>query len=199
MTDFFELLSEARRPWLDSELLKEKFLTLSAQYHPDRVHNADKSERSAAQKRYVEINAAYNLLRDPKDRLLHLLELELGAKPKDVQTIPSELIPLFTELSQVCREADGLVSEKSKTTSPLLKVEMFQHGQECTEKLTAIRQRVSAERERLLEEVRKIDARWNDCSDRKAHVQKIEELYRLLSYFTRWEEQLRERVVRLAT
>jgi len=198
MTDFFELLSEPRRPWLDSELLKEKFLALSAQFHPDRVHNASEAERTAAQKRYVELNAAYNQLREPKDRLLHLLELELGAKPKDVQQIPGELVPLFTEVNQVCREADGLVSEKSKITSPLLRVEIFERGQECTEKLAAIQQRIGAERDRLIGEVQKIDARWNDCTDRKPEVEQLEELYRLLSYYTRWEDQLRERVVKLA-
>ena len=79
MTDFFALLDEPRRPWLESELLKQKFLALSATVHPDRVHNLGDAERAAAQERYTELNAAYNCLREPKDRLHHLLQLELGA------------------------------------------------------------------------------------------------------------------------
>ena len=35
MTDYFNLLSEPRRPWLNPEALKQKFLNLSAEVHPD--------------------------------------------------------------------------------------------------------------------------------------------------------------------
>ena len=81
MTDNFALLNEPRRPWLDVDLLKQKFLARASGAHPDRVHNASDSEKAEVTKRYIELNAAYNCLADPKLRLLHLLELELGAKP----------------------------------------------------------------------------------------------------------------------
>src|SRR5437868_8581649 len=83
MTDNFSLFNEPRRPWLDADLLKQKFLKFSAEVHPDKIHNASDGEKAAANKRYAELNAAYNCLREPKERLLHLIELELGAKPKD--------------------------------------------------------------------------------------------------------------------
>ena len=82
MIDYFTLLNEPRRPWLDAELLKQKFLALSATVHPDRVHNLGEAERAAAQERYTELNTAYNCLREPKERLQHLLQLELGALPR---------------------------------------------------------------------------------------------------------------------
>src|ERR1700751_885514 len=134
MKDCFALLNEPRRPWLEPQALKQKFLALSGPLHPERVHGAGETQKREAQQHYAELNAAYNRLRDPKDRLLHLLELELGARPKDVKQIPSELIPLFSEINQVCREADALLAKKSNTTSPLLKVELFEGGQESTEK-----------------------------------------------------------------
>ena len=62
MIDCFALLNEARRPWIDPELLKQKFLTLSAEAHPDRVHNASEPEKRAAQQRYTELNADQKLL-----------------------------------------------------------------------------------------------------------------------------------------
>src|SRR5438445_10541322 len=135
MTDYFALLDEPHRPWIDPESVKRKFLALSAEVHPDRVHAGTSGERSVAQERYTELNAAYNCLRDPKERLAHLLELERGAKPKEVQRIPSGLMSLFLEVGQICREADAFLSEQAKITSPLLKVRMFQRSQDWTEKL----------------------------------------------------------------
>src|SRR5688572_29394167 len=95
MTDYFALLDEPRRPWLDPEALKVKFHQRSAELHPDRVHRQSASDKAKAQERYTELNAAYTCLREPKDRLLHLLTLESGGKPKDVQNIPAELMDLF--------------------------------------------------------------------------------------------------------
>ena len=61
MTDYFALLNEPRRPWLDPDSLKKKFLALAAGIHPDRIHNADELEKAEANRRYAELNAAYQL------------------------------------------------------------------------------------------------------------------------------------------
>src|ERR1700721_1387663 len=95
MTDCFALFHETRRPWLDPEALKAKFLTLSGQTHPDRFHSAAAGEKEAAGRRFAELNAAYNCLREPRTRLQHLLELELGAKPAELQQIPPDLAEVF--------------------------------------------------------------------------------------------------------
>ena len=198
MTDFFALLNELRRPWLEPEPLKEKFLALSATVHPDRVHNLGEAERAAAQERYTELNAAYNCLREPKDRLNHLLQLERGAVPKDVQRIPSELMDLSLEIGQKCREADALLEEKAKATSPLLQVKFFERGQEFSDKLQAMRQRVSALNDQLIEKLKLIDSAWQSGEPHAALLPQLEELYRLFSYFSRWNAQLQERAVRLS-
>jgi DnaJ-domain-containing protein 1 len=198
MTDFFTLLDEPRRPWLEPEPLREKFLSLSATVHPDRVHNLGEAERAAAQERYTELNAAYNCLREPKDRLHHLLQLELGALPKDVQRIPSELMDLSLEIGQKCLEADALLAEKARATSPLLQVKFFERGQEFSDKLQAMRQRVNALNEQLVEKLKLVDSAWQSGESRVALLLKLEELYRLLSYFARWNAQLQERAVRLS-
>lgn len=198
MTDFFALLDEPRRPWLEPEPLKQKFLALSAMVHPDRVHNLGEAERAAAQERYTELNAAYNCLREPKDRLHHLLQLELVALPKDVQRIPSELMDLSLEIGQKCREADALLAEKAKSTSPLLQVKFFERGQEFGENLQAMRQRVNALSDRLIEKLKLIDSAWQSDEPRQELLPQLEELYRLFSYFARWDAQLQERAVRLS-
>lgn len=198
MTDYFSVLAEPRRPWLDPESLKKKFLTLSAAVHPDRVHNASEEEKSAAQRRYTELNQAYNHLRNPKERLQHLLELETGTKPQQVQQVPSDLMEFFFQVAQLFKQTDSFLAEKAKTSSPLLKVQMFETAQEWTEKLNLLQQQLSVRQERLVSELKKLDDRWSEVAERKSMLGRLEELYRLFSYFARWQSQIQEKVVQLA-
>jgi len=200
MTDNFALLNEPRRPWLDADSLKQKFLALASDAHPDRVHNQSESEKSEATRRYTELNAAFNCLAEPKLRLLHLLELELGAKPKDIQQIPAALADLFAEVANNCRSADGFLAEKSKATSPLVQVQLFERGQDWVEKLNGLQRTLNELRAKLTAELQALDAQWiaADENSRRAILPKLEELYRLFGYFNRWNNQIQERVVQLS-
>jgi hypothetical protein len=197
MTDNFALLNEPRRPWLDPELLKAKFLTLSSELHPDRIHNASETEKSVVTKRYTALNAAFNCLREPKERLLHLLELERGVKPAVVQSIPAGTVNLFSEVAQLCREANAFLAEKNNVTSPLLKVQMFERGQEWTDKLNALQQKLSAWRDELTVELKSMNAGWESPTNSR-RLNRLEELYRHFSFITRWMEQIREKLVQLS-
>ncbi|MBI4326204.1 MAG: hypothetical protein HY674_13215 [Chloroflexi bacterium] len=104
--DYFALLSEPRHPWVDPERLKAKFLALLAAAHPDRVRRGGEAEKAAAEERAAELNAAYNCLREPKDRLQHLLELEGCGKPAVVEGGPAAVTDLFFEVGQACRAVD---------------------------------------------------------------------------------------------
>jgi len=199
MTDYFVLLNEPRRPWLDPDSLKKKFLALAASLHPDRSHNADELEKAGANRRYAELNTACNCLAEPKLRLRHLLELELGAKPKDVQLIPAALADLFAEVVTTCRNADVFLAEKDKATSPLLQVGLFKRAQEWIERLNDLRKKLNGLHEQLTGELKLLDAKWT-ATGAAAHgeiLPKLEELYRLFSYFNRWNSQIQERIVRL--
>ena len=197
------MLGETRRPWIDPAALKEKFLTLSARVHPDRVHGASDEEKRAANLRYTELNAAYQCLRDPKERLRHLLELERGARPADVQSIPSGLMDLYLDVSRLCREADGFLAGRAAVTSPLLRVGMFEGGQELTDKLQAFVRGLDVRRQSLAEEVKILNAGWADPAaadspGRAVTLARLEELWRLFGYYGRWIGQIQERVVQLA-
>jgi curved DNA-binding protein CbpA len=196
--DFFALLGEPRRPWLDPDALKQKFLALTAGSHPDRVHSGTETEKHDAQQQYTELNAAYNCLRDPKERLRHLLELETGAKPEQVQTIPTGLMDTFLEVGRVCREADVFLAQKAQVSSPLLKVQMFERGQEFDEKLRPLQQTLISKQEELSNELKLLDNAWiSDPSQHSAMLKRLEELHRLFAYFARWRAQIQERIVRL--
>ena len=200
MTDNFALLNELRRPWLDPDLLKQKFLALASNLHPDRVHNAGETEKAAATKHYAQLNAAFNCLAEPKLRLLHLLELEQGAKPKDIQTIPAALADLFAEVANNCRSADGFLAEKTKATSPLVQVQLFERGQDWVEKLNGLQKKLNDLREQLTDKLKLLDMQWISASaaSRQEILPELEELYRLFGYFNRWSNQIQERVVQLS-
>jgi len=194
VVDYFELLGEPRRPWLDPEIVKSKFLKLSAQVHPDRVHGGSPKAKQQAQDAYTGLNTAYQALRTPKERLAHLLELE-GHKPAAIQTAPGDLMDVFLEIGSVCRRADKFIQERGAVTSPLVRVSLFEQGEQIAEKLRTlqelVRQRSAAAEKGLIE----LNVSWiSGVKD----FGKLEQSYRTFSYLARWSEQLQERLVQLA-
>jgi DnaJ-domain-containing protein 1 len=201
MTDYFALLDQPRRPWLDAAALKEKFLTRSAAVHPDRVHGADEATQQHAQQRYTELNAAYLCLRDPRERLRHLLELELGRKPGDLQEMPPALADLFLTLSRACQETDAFLARQAGVTSPLLRAQSFAQGQDFTDRLTALQADLQSRQDQLLARLEELDRSWGQVvtegPTRAALLAELETLSRWLGFFSRWQGQIQERLLRL--
>jgi curved DNA-binding protein CbpA len=200
VSDPFALLGVPRRPWFDSEALKEKFLSLSSACHPDRVHQASASEKQAAQERFTQLNSAYQALLDHRERLLRLTEAELGKRPAETQNIPPELMNLFLEVGKVGREADTFLSEKDAQASPLLKVQIFERSQEWIERLRRIQQNVTQSRDVLLEEIRRLDADWHSIepAEKQRRLARLQEIAGLMNYSKKWNAQIEERIVRLS-
>ncbi|MBI3850132.1 MAG: hypothetical protein HY298_07565 [Verrucomicrobia bacterium] len=197
MLDYFAFLNEPRRPWLDPESLKAKFLARASEIHPDRLHMNSVAEKVTATRRYTELNAAFICLCEPKDRLLHLLELERGLRPAALQNVPLETMDLFAEVAKLCREADAFLTEKSKITSPLLKVKTFERGADRTEKLKALLLKLDTRRDELTEELKLMNRAW-ESSQSSRPLNRVEELYRHFSFIARWTEQIRDRLVQLS-
>jgi DnaJ-domain-containing protein 1 len=196
VTDYFALLDEPRRPWLEIEALKDKFHMLAAEAHPDRQHQSSEDDRLAANRRYADLNAAYHCLREPRTRLRHLLELESGARPSDLTNVPDALMDLFFALGQTSREVEAFLTEKSRASSPLLQVQLFERGQAWLEKLGGLRRMIALRRDSLLDEVKTLDAAW-DSQDSKP-LGRLQEIWRLLGFSDRWLAQIQERIVRLS-
>jgi hypothetical protein len=122
-----------------------------------------------------------------------------------VQRIPPGTMDLFMEVGQRCRDVDAFLAERAKVTSPLLKVGMFQKSMDWTETLASLQHRVNAKRDDLLAELKTMNAVWETAPpigspERAAALplERLEQLYRVLSYVSRWTEQIQERVVQLA-
>ena len=159
--DYFALLGQPRQPWLDAVALKAAFLQQSARLHPDRVQAANAAERAAATGRFAELNASYHCLREPKERLLHLLELESGAPPANVQSVPAETMDLLMETGDVCRQTDQFLEAKGRAASPLVRAQMFEQALEWTTRLQALQERIQLRRDQLLAELRDMNEAWN--------------------------------------
>jgi len=201
VSDHFARLNQPRRPWLDEQSLKQEFLKLSAETHPDRFHQANETEKSAASRCYAELNAAYQCLREPRDRLRHLIELELGSKPKDLQEIPSDLADLFIAVAQVSRDAKKFLGEKAAVTSPLMQVQFLDRSQEWMGQISSMQKQIAARQAALVERLRSLDSDWMKTSAeaeaRPRLLVQLEEIYRLMSFYGRWQSQLQEALVRL--
>lgn len=205
MTDAFALLSESRRPWLDPEALKSRVLPLLTATHPDRVHGEAEEEKRAANERHADLNAAYNTLREPRDRLLHLYELEAGEKPRDIQKIPPGTMDLFVEVGQTCRDLDEFLQRKSTATSPMLRLSLMQEGLDRLDGLQKLQARVNLRRVELESELKALNPVWDSAPPagsperrERLPLERLEQIYRAMSYVARWTSQIQERLVSLA-
>ena len=82
------------------------------------------------------------------------------------------------------------------TTSPLLQVQLFERGQGGVEKLSALRQSIVLRRDSLLAELAPMNAAWDTPGNRP--LERLQEIWRLLSFYERWLAQIQERVVKLS-
>jgi curved DNA-binding protein CbpA len=202
MTDYFALLNEPRRPWLDAQELKAKFLKLSAEAHPDKLSVQTPAARDSANRRFAELNSAFNCLREPKTRLRHLLELELGEKPKEVHEIPQDLADLFMEIAGLRREVSVFVAETKRAQSPLLRVQLFEQTQEWIDRLQVVQARLGERQAKLLLEIQNSDPEWQRTADDPVQhgvlLQTVHRIHQRLSFCTRWRTDLQEMIIRLS-
>jgi curved DNA-binding protein CbpA len=203
--DNFAVLGQPRQPWLDPAALKAAFLEQSARLHPDRVQAGNVEEQAAATGRFAELNAAYNCLREPKERLLHLLELESGAPPANVQSVPADTMDLFMETGQVCRQTDQFLEAKRRVVSPLLQAQMFEQSLAWTARLQLLQERIQLRRDQLLAELRAMNEVWISAppvpSPARAGalpLRRLEEMGRIFSYLARCGGQIHERLAQLS-
>ena len=205
MTDSFALLGQARSPWLDPDQLSEAFRTRSLTLHPDRIHELSSAQKESASHRYAELNAAYQCLREPRERLAHLLELEQGRRPDTLQSAPAEATELFFTVGQLCREVDQFLSERSRIESPLLKARSFEKSLALTQCVRQFQESLAAQAGQLDAELRTLNDAWAAAPPvgstsrlRQLPLARLEQLYRACSFLSRWRSQLQERFVQLS-
>ena len=203
MVDHFARLNLPRRPWMDGEQLRQRFHDLSADAHPDRSHNADAAIKVEKQDDFTEINEAYQCLDDAKCRVRHLIELERGKVPDNVQSIPAEMTDWFMEIGDTCRKVDAFLVKKEKQDSPMMQATLMVEGLALNDEVSALHSRLQKELARvdaellaLCPEWEALDGQGEDRAD-TLPLAKLEALGQRLSFWVKWSAQLGERSSRL--
>ncbi|MEZ0296663.1 MAG: DnaJ family molecular chaperone [Candidatus Methylacidiphilales bacterium] len=190
----FAIFDLPPRPLLEQDALKENFARQTAELHPDRFRHLHAEGQAEAEQRYSALNRAYQTLRDNKERLLHLFELETGAKPRDIMRIPPGTMDLFVEIGQACQAADAYFKDKEDAFGALAKAKLAAKGMDLLQSLQTLANKVNAWEQGLNAELQKLDAAWIAGEHQAAT---LETLYRKYSYSSRWKQQLDERIVAL--
>ena len=173
MTDYFALLDEARRPWLDPEELKQKYHRLSRAAPPD-----------------AEINEAFRVLSDPKLRLHHLLTLE-GADLAAGRRVPKAVAEFFWKGGDLLREMDRWLLKNAEATSKLSQALLQPERARLDDKLSRFEEQLHAAYEFELVQIQELDSAWS--ADSPNDLAKLIELYDSNSYLTRLLERTAEK------
>jgi len=189
MTDYFALLQQPRRPWLNAERLKEKYIQITISTHPD-TQKQKPGEASPAVD-FASTNEAFRVLVDPKSRLQHLLKLE--GMPTGSDIVPDTLADVFLETGTLIQEIDLLIS---RATGNALSKAMREPEILEKRKLTAdLLDKLEKMYQGALKELEDLDRLWT--STHKIE-QELAALSSKLAYLTRWLAQLEERKFQLS-
>ena len=174
MTDYFALLDEARRPWLEPEELKEKYFRLSRAAAPDAA-----------------LNEAFRVLSDPKLRLHHLLTLA-GAELTAGRPVPPSVAELFWNTGTLLREVERWLLRSAATTGALPRSLLKAEQGKLEEKLAHLEAQLRETYESEVARLRQFDAEWSDLSPNEI-PHRLLPLYDSIAYLTRLLERMAEK------
>jgi hypothetical protein len=170
MTDYFALLGEARRPWLEPENVKEKYFARA------RERLAD-----------AELNEAFRVLSDPKLRLQHLLALE-GIDLKAGRDIPPALAELFWRTGNLLHEIDHWLLRYAAASSALSRALLAGERAKLSDRLTMLEEQLRAAYENEMAQLRAMDEQASSNETETLILR-----HDSLSYLGRLQEQVKEK------
>ena len=95
------------------------------------------------------------------------------------------------EMAQTLASADAFLQTAPQEDSPILKAKRFAESLTQIDKLTALQKKLFSLRSQIEEELKAM----NSIPEKEIPLERLEELYRSLSYISRWDEQLREKLL----
>lgn len=182
MRDAFSVFGFERRPLVDAEALKESYLRLAVERHPDLP--------GGGEEKFRDLQQAYQILSQPAARLRHLVELNF---PESGRTDgPPPHADLFLRVGGAVQAAKAVFSRREKSISALARALV------SPEIVSALRQ-VREARESLRRTLEELEVRLKDFDDRWPAVSATEltTLASSFAFVSRWMSELSEWQFRL--
>lgn len=197
MEDHFECLGLPRRPWLDPDTVKDRFLQLSAENHPDHHGGLGADARQAKERAFAQVNQAQQALSSTRDRLVHLLELESPPATAKSQAVPPAIADLFAPVGEALRRADAALREKGATMSPILKAAAYARSLETVDQLMGLQAMLRSKTGQLEAEIQSLDLPWDQPGSPKP-LARLAEVAAELGYYDRWLGQIQAKINELS-
>jgi len=190
MTDYFALLDQPQQPWLDTEELRQVFHQKTLQAHPDAQTQPGKNET------FTQLNEAYQVLREPKRRLHHLLSLEGNPPATKNVSIPANIGRLFPAVGALMQELDGVIRKVANPSNALSRSLVRPELLKAAEHTRQILETLAQLHEEAVTDLRELNKSWRpgETDQTELHA-----LYLQFSYITRWIGQLEEKQMQLTS
>ena len=185
ITDRFAVLGLNRVPWIDTQLLKERYLKLAK--NPDSSTDLES------------INDAWRVLKDDVARLTHFWELETGQDIRQEREAPKHLIHLFMRLGPLFNRADRLVHSIQEAATPILKAERYLTAQDLWPELSKAAEELTQLTEHNANRLQSTHQAWlelsaeNSSASRETALKELGDICRSLAFLRRWQNTLAEK------
>ena len=185
MPNAFALLGLPRAAALDDEALQQAWLATSRSAHPDQPGG----DAALA----AEINSAYETLQAPEKRLKHLLELH--EVPWRTVPIDEGMMALFSQLGPALQNVATFLKHRQSATSALAKALLAPQEMKLREQLETLGITLDEQRTQLLTTLPALDSRLS--SGDTTALSDLQILQARLSYYSKWQAQVREALLSL--
>ncbi len=189
--DYFAMLEVEKRPVIDTAKLKENFLKLSENVHPDKYYNSSRDVQELALKSSSLLNKAYSTLKDPKERIRYLISLESDREAPVSKHASTRTMEFFIESSDICSEIDKFAREKVGDDN-------LRKGH--LETLHKLKEETWNRWESVLSDIAELDKDWLTAADenRKAMVKRLIISSHELSYLSKLQSLIDELIVAIS-
>jgi hypothetical protein len=174
----FQIFGLDPTPWLDQETLRERYLQLSSQLHPDAAPSDDPNS-------FTQLQTAYQLLCTDRLRVRLFLEILGEAELPTVGAVPSHLADFFMKTGGLIAAADRLLKQRAEAESFLEKASLQAEALEKSEALQNLLTEFLSTRTQLQGTLQTASPKDVDL---------LKTIIIELSYLDRWIEQVQEKM-----
>ncbi len=115
MSSYFEILAIPQAFTIDMAALEAGYFNAQRNYHPDRFIGKSAQERAEALARSMDINQAYEALKNPLKRAQHLLKMQginIGTENDSIKPDPALLMEIMELQEQFEEAGDAKIHNK---------------------------------------------------------------------------------------